>query len=629
MEQANARLKNIVQKNNVKTEMAQIMQKALRERALSMHIMAVLTDDFLKDEEYQRFNALGGEYTRAREKLENLAVSPEERKVFSRIIELTRAAQPEVQKVIEMGLHGSDPGIFDQIRNESMPKQRLISEQVDALIRLQQSQAAAAIKEAETSSASARKTMLLLGGVASLLTLVIAIFVGKRASKHAQALEHQALYDDLTGLPNRTLFQDRLKQTITHSQREGLTFAIMLMDLDRFKEVNDTLGHNVGDLLLQEVSQRLLKTVRNSDTVARLGGDEFVILLENPSEAYIQKIAQKILEALDHPFSLDQDVVDINASMGIALYPEHGNDAVTLTQRADVAMYAAKHDNCGFLLYSESQEQSSRAHLTFKSELRQAIENDELVLYFQPKIDHTTARIMGVEALVRWQHPKRGFLPPDQFILTAEQTGLMQSLTHWVLEKALLQCAALHKAGIFINVAVNLSARNLHDKQLPANIARLLDKTNVEPSYLVLEITESAMMADQASALVILNQLDKMDVTLAIDDFGTGFSSLAYLSKLPVDEIKIDKSFVMEMMSDKQALVIVKSTIDLGHNLGLKVVAEGVETLEAWHALTEWGCDCAQGYLMSKPLSAADLMRWINESSWAEGISANSMKNLA
>ncbi len=623
MGQSEARLKNIVEKNNVKTDMAQIMQRALRERALSMHIMAVLKDDFLKDAEYQRFSAFGGEYIRARETLESLAISPQEKSVLSKIIVLTREAQPEVEEVMNMGLQDFHSDIFDQIRMQAMPKQKLIGQQVDKLIDLQRIQTATAVKEAESSYASARQTTLFLGGFASLLTVFIAVFVSMRVSRQARILEYQALHDELTGLPNRTLYQDRLKQEIKHALREGTTFAVILMDLDRFKEVNDTLGHNIGDLLLQDVGRRLKETVRTIDTVAWLGGDEYVIILDNVSESQIQHIIEKILKTLELPFSLDGEVIDISASIGIALFPDHGEDAITLTQRADVAMYAAKHANSGYAIYSESQEHGTRADLTLKSELRQAIAQEELVLYYQPKINHQTRCIMGVEALVRWQHPKRGFLPPDQFILAAEQNGLIQSLTTWVLKKALNQCAEFHKAGIFISVTVNLSARSLHDKHLPSEIADLLDKANVAPSYLVLEITESVVMADQTSALVILNQLDKMGVTLAIDDFGTGYSSLASLSKLPVDEIKIDKSFVLDMMSDKQASVIVRSTIDLGHNLGLKVVAEGVETAQVWDTLTEWGCDTAQGYYMSKPLPANDLIQWIRESAWAEASPIN------
>ncbi len=618
VQRADIRLKNIVEKNNVKTEMAQIMQRTVRERALSMHSIAVLNDDFLRDEEYQHFLNSGNEFLHAREILTSLIVAPEEKKILSKISLWMNQTQPEVRKVMDMGLAGDTNNIFEQIRNRAMPKQRLINEQMDALIQFQRSQTLAAVREAEASSVYARNVMLLLGGLATLITIFIATYVSKRVAKQALSLEYQALHDELTDLPNRTLFQDRLEQAIRNAQRAGNSFAIILMDLDRFKEVNDTLGHNVGDLLLKEVGRRLIETVRACDTVARLGGDEYVFILESLPEQYIVGVAEKILKALEPPFLLDGEVVDLSASLGIARFPEDGNDAVTLTRRADLAMYSAKHEHSGFAIFSAEQEHSSRSDLALKSELRHAIEQDELVLYYQPKIDHITGSVMGVEALVRWQHPKRGFLPPDLFIQAAEQTGLIGQLTRWVLAKALAQCAAFHEAGMSINIAVNLSARNLHDKHLALEIAELLSQASIKPSCLILEITESAVMDDPVFAADILNQLDQMGVTLAIDDFGTGYSSLAYLSKLPVDEIKIDKSFVLDMMNDKHAAVIVRSTIDLGHNLGLKVVAEGVETQQVWDTLTQWGCDTAQGFYMSKPLPADQLMQWLRDSVWAQ-----------
>lgn len=621
MDQADVRLKNItqiVEKNNIKATMAQIMQRTLRERALSMHIMPNLRDDFLRDEEYQRFNALGGEYTYAREKLEIISETAAEKNIFSRIRLLTRKAQPEVEKMMDMSLQGSSPALFDQIRNKTIPMQRLISEQVDALISLQRSQPVEAVKEAKLSSVSAFNAVLWLGGSTCLLTVMIGGFVTLRASSQAKILKYQALHDDLTGLPNRTLFYDRLEHTILRAQREGQTFAIILMDLDRFKEVNDTMGHNVGDILLQEGGRRIRNTVRKSDTVARLGGDEYAIILENISEPFIQRVIHKILKSLDHPFLIADQAIDISASLGIARFPDHGSTVMTLTQRADVAMYAAKKEHSSFAIYSEEQEQSSIAALTMRSELRHAIEHNELILHYQPKIDHKTGLVTGLEALVRWQHPKRGFLSPDHFIPAAEQMGLIGLLTRWVLAKAISQCAALHESGIMLSMAVNFSARNLHDKYLTSEIASLLERAGLSPAYLVLEITESAVMTDPSFGIAILNQFDKMGVTLSIDDFGTGYSSLSYLSKLPMDELKIDKSFVLDMMHDQQAAVIVRSTIELGHNLGMKVVAEGVETAEVWDRLTQWGCDTAQGYYMSRPLPEEKLMQWLEESCWSQ-----------
>ena len=616
MFQVNMRMKGIVENINVKMEMAHVMQNTLRERSLSMYYMIIVKDEFLKDEEWQRFNNWAAQYYFARKKMESLVTSAEEKEILSRISTLTNNTRPDVDAVMELLLKGNPQAHYAAIRERLLPKQKLINDQVIELVNLQKTQAAAALNEAELSYSYAQKLMFVSGVLASVLVVIIALLVSRKVNAQAKSLEYQAYHDELTNLPNRMLFLDRLAQAITHSHRESTSFAIMLLDLDRFKEVNDTLGHNVGDQLLQEVSCRLHDAVRESDTVARLGGDEFVILMEQSDLQHAPAVADKLLKVLERPFKLDGQLIDMSASFGIAYFPEHGEDSVTLLQKADVAMYAAKRSQSGYEVYSDTQEQSTRADLAFKSELMQAINRDELVLYFQPKIELGTSKVTSVEALVRWQHPQRGFLPPDLFIPMAEQTGLIDQLTVWVLKKAMLQCAEFNNAGMDITVAVNLSARSLHDFRLPGEIARMLSDGKIRPSMLVLEITESAVMSDPAEALEVLQILDKMGVSLSIDDFGTGYSSLAYLTKLPVGEIKIDKSFVLEMVLEKHAAVIVRSTIELGHNLGKKVVAEGVETEEVWNLLTVLGCDTAQGYYMSKPLPADKLMQWLRESQW-------------
>lgn len=371
---ADARLKNIVEKNNVKTEMAQVMQSALRERALNMHIIAVLTDDFLKDEVYQQFNALGGEYTRARQVLERLANTSEEKEVLANIKRLTRQAQPQVEKVMVMGLEGSDASIFKLIRNQTMPMQKLISDQVDRLSQFQREQTTNAVREAERLSLQARNIMLFLGGMACILALLIAVFVSRQVTRQAGVLEHQALHDELTHLPNRTFFQDRLQEAIKNAHRKNVSFSIILLDLDRFKEVNDTLGHDVGDLLLVEVGRRLKEAVRSIDTVARLGGDEYVILLDDLSEQQVERVAEKIHKVLERPFTLTGKDVSIGASMGIANFPLHGSDAVMLTRHADIAMYAAKHERRGIATYSPALEQDTFGQSPLTTGLHRAIE---------------------------------------------------------------------------------------------------------------------------------------------------------------------------------------------------------------------------------------------------------------
>jgi diguanylate cyclase (GGDEF)-like protein/PAS domain S-box-containing protein len=427
-----------------------------------------------------------------------------------------------------------------------------------------------------------------------------------------RALTRQAYSDQLTGLPNRTLLHDRTEQAVRVAGRQGLTAALLLIDLDRFKEVNDTLGHHHGDLLLQQVAERLLGTLRDSDTVARLGGDEFAVLL--PQIDGIQAatvVAEKLSAAIERPFTVDGLSLDVDFSIGVAVYPDHANDADELLQRADVAMYAAKAAHSGHTVYDPTLDQHSPRRLSLLGQLRHALAAGELVVHYQPKADVRSARILGVEALVRWQHPEHGLLGPGEFIPLAETTGVIRLLTSYVLDAALRQCRAWLDAGRELSVAVNLSARCLLDLTLPDQIARLLEDTAVAPEYLVLEITESAIVTDPTRALGILNRLHALGVQLAIDDFGTGYSSMAYLKSLPVDELKVDRSFVMHLRESQSDAVIVRSTVDLGHNLGLRVVAEGVEDEATWQELATLGCDTVQGYYLARPMPAAELIPWL------------------
>ncbi|HEY7061869.1 MAG TPA: EAL domain-containing protein [Chloroflexota bacterium] len=446
---------------------------------------------------------------------------------------------------------------------------------------------------------------------------VVCSYIDVTARKRAEeALEHRAIHDALTELPNRTLFNDRLAQAVLASRRQSTPFALLVMNLDRFRDVNDAFGRRGGDALLQAVGERVQTVLRASDTVARLDADEFAVLVPNVDMQGSAVVAGKMLQALEAPFALADQPVEATASIGIVLCPEHGDDVETLLRRADVAMATAKRNQSGYATYSFEQDQHTPGRLALMSELRRAIEHDQLVLYYQPKVAHKTSRATSVEALVRWQHPEQGVIPPDQFIALAEQTGLIQALSQWVLNAALRQCQAWRAAGLHLPVAVNLSMRNLHDSQLPTTIADLLATWGVTPSWLTVELTESAVMADPGRAMEILSKLRHMGVRIAIDDFGTGYSSLGYLKRLPVQQIKIDKSFVMDMAADDNDLAIVRSTIDLGHNLGLTVVAEGVENETTWELLTRLGCDGAQGYYFSRPLPESDLRRRLDETPW-------------
>ncbi len=447
------------------------------------------------------------------------------------------------------------------------------------------------------------------------LFIVTARNISERKA-HAALLEYQATHDVLTDLPNRILLYDRLQQAILRGRRENEPVALLVMDISRFKEINLALGHDHGDILLQQFGLRLRGLLRASDSVARLGGDEFAVLLPKANSEGAMVATGKIQKALEVPFVLDDLSLDIAVTIGIAVYPDHGEDASTLLQRADVAMVEAKKTDGGFFVYATEHDPHTPRRLALMGELRHAIEENQLFLLYQPKINLRTARVEGVEALVRWQHPRLGLIPPDQFILLAEQTGQIKPLTQWVLEEALRQTQLWHQAGVKLSIAVNLSARNLQDPRLPDQVAEHLKRWGVPPQYLELEITEGTIMLDPARAMTILKQLNKMGVAISIDDFGTGYSSLGYLKRLPVHAIKIDKSFVIGMAVDEHDAVIVRSTIDLGHNLGLKVIAEGIENREIFDKMTALGCDAAQGYYMSRPVPPKELERWLSESPW-------------
>ena len=434
----------------------------------------------------------------------------------------------------------------------------------------------------------------------------------KQVHSRQMELEHQALHDSLTDLPNRTLLHDRMAQAINVARRDHKNLTLLMIDLDRFKEINDTLGHHVGDNVLKEVGQRFLATLRQIDTVARLGGDEYAILLPDTNITSAEAITKKITSALDNVFVIGELKLFIKASIGLAEYPTHGKDAATLIQHADVAMYIAKRGQQGFAVYNPQDDDYSIGRLALISDLRDALKKDQLHLHYQPKIDLETGSINGAEALLRWEHQKYGAIPPDQIITLAEQTGLIDDVTKWVFEKAVQQIAYWQKQNRSVNVSINLSMYNLKNPDLIPFIQSLFDNSRVLPEYITLEITESAMMANPKRSLKTLLDISSMGISLSIDDFGTGFSSLAYLKKLPVNELKIDKSFVMDIIHDENDFTIVKSTIDLAHNLGITVIAEGVEQEEVYNTLKTLNCDAVQGFFISHPLEPKQLEEFMH-----------------
>jgi len=464
-----------------------------------------------------------------------------------------------------------------------------------------------------------RKGLLPVIGVLQLvlLTLYLSLFpllrrVTARLRGQVEQIEKLALYDALTGLANRRLFHDRLEQAFLSAQRNGAGFSLMLLDLDRFKEINDTLGHQTGDAVLEHLAERLKGVARASDTVARLGGDEFALVLLGAQDgATALFVAERIRRALEEPFVLADDLtLQLETSIGIAIFPRHGEDAEQLLKRADIALYASK-DTHAPVVYASEHDQHSCDGLELVAQIRNAIDNGELVVHFQPEVDLQSGETRRLEALVRWNHPERGLLLPEAFIPLARQSALVRPITRYVLDVALGQCRAWQDAGIDVGVAVNLAGRDLSDSRLEEEVSEALRRWKLQPELLELEIPESAVISERERIQKMLTRLNERGVRVAIDDFGSGYASLSHLKQLPVDVLKIDKSFVQNIGTDEEDEAIVRSTIDLAHSLGISVVAEGVESEDVLQRLRALGCDVAQGFCLARPAAAANVTEWL------------------
>lgn len=453
------------------------------------------------------------------------------------------------------------------------------------------------------------------GGVFVILVVRLSRQTLHTIKKIADDERYRALHDELTELPNRNLLYERIEQAMLQAQREKAPIAILLMDLNRFKEINDTLGHFYGDYLLQMIAPRLRQSIRKSDTIARFGGDEFAVVLPGVELEQAITIAEKIAVSMEEPFQIEGNQLSIDVSIGIALYPEHGEDSDTLLQRADVALYAAKKtDNTCYAVYNVDQDDHSMARLMLTVELREAIKREQMVLHYQPKYSFVEGKVCGVEALVRW--PREGspeLVQPDVFIPVAEKSGLIRTMTYQIFAKVFAQVAAWTAQGLRLPVAINLSTKLLHDVELPRKVAELLAQWRISPELILIEITESSMLVDPELAFRTIEELGRLGLRLSIDDFGAGYSSLALLKRLPGCELKIDKSFIKDMATDLNDLTIVQTSIDLARNMNLKVVAEGVETREALEKLIEMKCDMAQGHYLCRPLPADELLARIEE----------------
>jgi len=426
-------------------------------------------------------------------------------------------------------------------------------------------------------------------------------------------LEFQAMHDSLTGLPNRALLQDRLEQSIYQAERNKSEMSLLLLDLDRFKDINDTLGHPVGDIVLRKVSNRLENCLRATDTVARLGGDEFAIITSYSNASQIESFINRIVKDVERVITIEDQKLYIGLSIGVASFPKDGLDADSLIQHADIAMYSAKRENKNQEFYDAEKDYHSADNLTLLADLKAELKkpSDKIQLYFQPQVDILTGEITSLETLIRWQHPQQGFLPAEQIIRMAEHTGLISELTYWVINESVNEFSKWNNKNI--TLSINLSAWNIQDAELTPFVSKILQEAKIKPEQILFEITESAVMSDPVKAREVLQLLSDMGIGLAIDDYGTGLSSLAYLKLLPVKYLKIDKSFVLDMLRDENDAIIVHSTIELAHNLGLSVIAEGVENKDALTKLRKLGCDYAQGYFISKPMSTDKVEQWLTD----------------
>ncbi len=435
------------------------------------------------------------------------------------------------------------------------------------------------------------------------------LLVSTSAAREKRIIE-SALSDPLTGLPNRTLLTERIRHSLAISRRARTPFCVAVVDLDRFKFINDTLGHAAGDTVLREVARRLRATVRETDTVARLGGDEFVLLLVGSEDAG-REVCTRILAAMRTPLAHRDQLIDIGLSIGLSVHPQHGDDDVTLLRHADTAMYRAKRRRAGVEVFDGELHEVRRSYLSMLGELRTALQGGQLVLDYQPKLDLTSGLIVGVEGLVRWNHPTRGRVPPGEFIPFAEQTGFMREITPWVIAEGVRFAAEITARGMLLNVSLNVSAQDIENPALSGRVAEILAERKLDASRITLEITESGLLSETENALSNLQSIAALGVRLSVDDFGTGYATLKQLQKLPVHELKIDRSFVSGMNTNRGNETIVRSTVDLAKQLGLRTIAEGVETVAELRALASMGCDEIQGYYLAKPMPSAEVITWV------------------
>jgi len=622
--EANRQVEQMVNNRNVKTDLVHTMKDALRERKAITQLVVQLQDPFKQNDAVVNFNNQGAAFAVARTELEAMPLSAEEKKIQERVRSLAIKTQPFISEAIDLAMKGNTAKAQQLIETEIAGAQQSISVELDKLLELQKRDSEIAVSDAKKAFENTRLHMLILGSFAIVLGLMIAPVVIRKANKQAQTLQQQAMFDSLTNLPNRLLFADRLRQTVLSARHELRSFGLFVIDLDHFKAINSTFGHEVGDQVLQYVTACIQDCLNEPDTLARLDGDEFAVLSMTVNELDDAiALVQRIRAAISEPCDISGRRLEITASVGVVMFPYHGDDPEALLHVAAAAMHIAKQTKRGFRIYSEDMARGAEDRVALLYELRHAIANNEFLLHYQPKIDFSVDRVSGVEALVRWQHPTNGLLPPEQFIPLAEQTGLIKPLTDWVLNTALHQYEEWYRAGVRLPMSVKVPTASIQDPEFPDQMAKRLSDYAIPASNIEIEIKETAVISEPALAMECIRRLNAMGFQIAIGDFGTGQSSMAYLTELLVANIKLDKSLIQEMAANHGGKMVVRTTVKLGHTLGLKVIAKGVENQGSWDTLKDFGCDSAQGYFMSRPLPPVELLAWLHTSQW--GVPAKSV----
>ncbi len=602
-------LRSVVNVHMRKQYLAKTMLTSARERSVNLFRMVESTDPFEQDEMRMRFDGNASDFLGARSELMAMPLSSRERDLLELQRRHTRVSVPLQMRVLELLDAGQANKAEALLLREVLPVQDKVLEALAQLERETQSVASAATREADKEYRVARFWMSALSATALLAGLIVTIASMRYASRSSREREHLATHDALTGLPNRMLFMDRLEQALVRAQRHGSVVGVMFIDLDRFKRVNDTLGHDAGDRLLCEVASRLKRAVRAEDVVARLGGDEFVVVVTDLEEAgHILHLVERVRDIVSDPHPISGHELFVNCSIGISFYPADGTDANTLIRKADTAMYHAKDSGGRFQLYDETMNAMAEERLRLETELYHAIENEELVLHYQPQLDLESGRICAVEALMRWNHPDRGMLGPALFLELLEETGEIVNVGRRLLMEACMQAAKWHAAGFGdLQIAVNISGKEFWHEALISGVRDAVEKSGIPPPLLQLELTEGILMQDVDNAQGRIRALKEIGVAVAVDDFGTGYSSLAHLKRFPLDCLKIDRYFIKDIQDAAVNEAFVGSILTLCQGLHLDAVAEGVEDVRQLERLRKLGCKRVQGYLVSRPVPAQQI----------------------